>query len=115
MADNPSLLDMDDDSEDMGSKEGEEDDGHQEFVQEDGSSKMAVLVGAWRHSRVLRTSREGNIKMPIHSMCLINQKRWRQKRCGGKCRRQKRQWARNAVMKWKKCSMGWGVMHMMAS
>jgi hypothetical protein len=35
MVDNPSLLDMDDDSDDLGSKEGEGDDGQQEIMQED--------------------------------------------------------------------------------
>jgi hypothetical protein len=35
MIDNPSLLDIDDDSEDLGSKEGEGDDRQQEFMQED--------------------------------------------------------------------------------
>jgi hypothetical protein len=43
------------------------------------SSKIAVLVGHWRRSRVFRASREGNIKMSICSMYSINQKRWRQK------------------------------------
>jgi hypothetical protein len=53
MVDNPSLLDMDDGNEDLGSKEGEGDDGEQEFMQEDSvqqndgsSGRMEAQQGA---------------------------------------------------------------------
>jgi hypothetical protein len=45
MVDNLTLLNMDDDSEDLGSKEGEGDDGQQEFMQEDSEQQNSGSGG----------------------------------------------------------------------
>jgi hypothetical protein len=45
MVDNLTLLNMDDDTEDLGSKEGEGDDGQQEFMQEDSEQQNSGFGG----------------------------------------------------------------------
>jgi hypothetical protein len=58
LADNPSLHDMEDYSEDLGFKDGEGDDGQHEFMQEDSEQHNGGSGGRMEAQQVLRTNRE---------------------------------------------------------